>query len=224
MNVLIVGAGKSGVYLAEKLRGNHKLTIVESRVERAEYVAARMPDVRVVRGDGCEPSVLDRANAADADLVAALTGDDEDNLVVSFLAKTTHQVPMVFARTNHPKNEWMFTRTWGVDVAISTANVIYSLIEKEVSLGDVITLMALSAENMVIDELTLPTDAKAVGKTLAELALPKCAHIMAIISRGEVVVPRGDTVLAAGDEVLILSELGEEKRLRETFGVHMEPK
>jgi trk system potassium uptake protein TrkA len=224
MNVLIVGAGKSGIYLAEKLRANHKLTIIESRVERAEYTAARFPDVRVIRGDGCEPSVLDRANVAQADLVAALTGDDEDNLVVSFLAKTTHQVPMVFARTNHPKNEWLFTRQWGVDVAVSTANVIYSLIEKEVSLGDVITLMGLSAENMVIDELTLPGDAEAVGKSLAQLALPKRAHIMAIISEGEVVVPRGDTVLRAGDEVLILSEIGEETRLRATFGVHPEPR
>ena len=219
MNILIVGAGKSGVYLAEKLRGTHSLIMVESRVERAEYVAARMPNVRVIRGDGCEPSVLDRANAGHADLVAALTGDDEDNLVVSFLSKTTHSVPLVFARINHPKNEWMFTKQWGVDVAISTANVIYSLIEKEVSLGDVITLMGLSAENMVIDELTLTPDAEAVGKSLAQLALPKCAHIMAIISKGEVIVPRGDTVLSAGDEVLILSELGEEKVLRETFGV-----
>ena len=125
-----------------------------------------------------------RPGAAQADLVAALTGDDEDNLVVSFLCKTTHQVPMVFARTNHPKNEWMFTKTWGVDVAVSTAQVIYSLIEKEVSLGDVITLMALSAENMVIDEVTLPADAEAVGKKLSELAIPKCAHVMAIISDG----------------------------------------
>ncbi len=127
MNVLIVGAGKSGSYLAEKLRAAHSVTMVESRPERADYVAARMPDVKVVRGDGCEPSVLDQAGAAQADLVAALTGDDEDNLVVSFLVKTTHQVPMVFARTNHPKNEWMFTKTWGVDVAVSTAQVIYSL-------------------------------------------------------------------------------------------------
>jgi trk system potassium uptake protein TrkA len=172
-----------------------------------------------VRGDGCEPAVLDRAGVAEADLVAALTGDDEDNLVVSLLAKTTHRVPMVFARTNHPKNEWLFTRTWGVDVAISTANVICELVEKEVSLGDVITLMRLSAENMVIDELTLPPSADAVGKSLAELRLPKCA-LMAIISAGEVVVPRGDTVLSAGDEVLILSECGEERRLRATFGVH----
>ncbi|MDR3687297.1 MAG: NAD-binding protein [Coriobacteriia bacterium] len=220
MNIVIVGAGKSGVYLAEKLRAHHSLTLIEPRPDRAEYVAARMPDVRVVRGDGCEPSVLDRANVGHADLVAALTGDDEDNLVVSFLAKTTLKVPLVFARTNHPKNEWLFTKQWGVDVAISTANVIYNLIEKEVSLGDVITLMGLSAENMVIDELTLTADAKAVGKTLAELNLPKAAHIMAIISGGEIVVPRGDTLLGAGDEVLILSAIGEETRLRATFGVH----
>jgi trk system potassium uptake protein TrkA len=224
MNVLIVGSGKSGVYLAEKLRAKHSLTLIEVRPDRANYVAARMTDVNVVRGDGCEPSVLDRANVGHADLVAALTGDDEDNLVVSFLAKTTLQVPLVFARTNHPKNEWLFTKQWGVDVAISTANVIYNLIEKEVSLGDVITLMGLSTENMVIDELTLPADADAVGKTLAELNLPKAAHIMAIISGGEIVVPRGDTVLNTGDEVLILSAIGEEAGLRATFGVHTESK
>ena len=224
MNVLIVGAGKSGSFLAEKLRGDHQVTMVEMRPDRANYVSERMPGVRVVRGDGCEPGVLDQAGAATADLVAALTGDDEDNLVVSFLVKTTHQVPMVFARTNHPKNEWMFTKNWGVDVAVSTAQVIYSLIEKEVSLGDVITLMALSAENMVIDEVTLPADAEAVGKKLSELAIPKCAHVMAVISAGEVIVPRGDTVLSAGDEVLILSSCGEEANLRRTFGVRGELK
>jgi trk system potassium uptake protein TrkA len=222
MNVVIVGAGKSGSFLAEKLRPNHKVTLIEARVERAEYVAARMPDITVVRGDGCEPSVLDRAGVAHADLIASLTGDDEDNLVVSFLSKSTYQVPLVFARTNHPKNEWLFTKQWGVDVAVSTASVIYSLIDKEVSLGDVITLMGLSAENMVIDELALPADADAVGKKLSELHLPKCAHIMAIISNGEVVVPRGDTELRAGDDLLILSECGGETDLRRTFGVRTE--
>lgn len=224
MNVVIVGAGKSGSFLAEKLRPNHKVTLVEARVDRAEYVAARMPDVTIVRGDGCEPAVLERAGVAHADLIAALTGDDEDNLVVSFLAKTTYKVPMAFARTNHPKNEWLFTKQWGVDVAVSTASVIYSLIDKEVSLGDVITLMGLSAENMVIDELTLPADADAIGRKLSELHLPKSAHIMAIISEGEIVVPRGDTELHAGDDLLILSECGGETDLRRTFGVRSEPR
>ena len=101
---------------------------------------------------GSARSRRDRAR----DLVASLTGDDEDNLVVSFLAKNTYYVPLVFARTNHPKNEWMFTRMWGVDVAVSSASLIYSLVEKEVSLGDVIALMRLSTENMVIDEITFP--------------------------------------------------------------------
>jgi trk system potassium uptake protein TrkA len=219
VNVVIVGAGKTGVFLAEKLRARHDVTVIEVRPERADHIAARMPDVHVLRGDGCEPSVLDRANVGHADLVAALTGDDEDNLVVSFLAKKTHNVPMVFARTNHPNNEWMFTQQWGVDVGVSTASVIYSLIEKEVSLGDVITLLRLSAENMVIDALTLADTASAVGKSIAELDLPKCSHIMAIISRGGVVVPSGGTVLRAGDEVLILSECNEEAHLRRTFGV-----
>lgn len=222
MNVLIVGAGKSGTYLAEKLRSKHSVTLVESRADRVAFLAARMPDVRFVRGDGCEPTVLDRADAQDADLVAALTGDDEDNLVVSFLAKTTHQAPMVFARTNHPKNEWLFTRKWGVDVAVSTANVIADLVEKEVSLGDMITLMRLSAENMVVEELTLPEGASCIGRRLSDLSLPQCAHIMAIISAGEVVIPRGDTTLRAGDEVLILSACGEETSVLRCLGVYHE--
>lgn len=220
MNVLIVGAGNAGVFLAEKLRSGHSVTMIEARPERAELIAQRMPDIRMLRGDGCEPNVLDRANTGQADLVAALTGDDEDNLVVSFLAKTTHQVPLVFARTNHPKNEWLFTKRWGVDVAVSTASVIFSLIEKEVSLGDVVTLMGLSAEDLVIDELTLPADASAVGHSLAELDLPREAHVMAIISDGDVVVPRGSTLLHEGDELLILCRTGEETELREAFGAH----
>lgn len=220
MNVLIVGAGKSGIYLAEKLRGKHEITMVEIRPDRVDYLKRRNPQLRIVRGDGCEPSVLDRAGVAEADLVAALTGDDEDNLVVSFLAKTTHRVPMVFARTNHPKNEWMFTKAWGVDVAVSAATVIYNLVEKEVSLGDVIQLMGLSTENMVIDDIKLCEGAVAVGRRVGDLEMPGKAHIMAIVSPSrEVVVPHPDYVLSTGDEVLILSETGLETELRGTFGV-----
>jgi trk system potassium uptake protein TrkA len=132
MKVIIIGAGKSGIYLAEKLRQNHDLTVIEQRPDLAEHLGARVPGVRVIRGDGCEPAVLERAGARHTDLVAALTGDDEDNLVISYLAKTVYNVPHVFARTNHPKNEWLFTPKWGVDVAISAANVIHELIETEV--------------------------------------------------------------------------------------------
>lgn len=219
MNVLIVGGGKTGTYLAEKMRANNSVTLIEARPDRARYLAEHMPDVKVVRGDGCEPSVLDRAGTQEADLVAVLTGDDEDNVVVSFLAKTTHRVPLVFARTNHPKNEWLFTRAWGVDVAVSTANVIVDLVEKEVSLGDMITLLRLSADNMAIEQVTLPGDAGCIGKTLADINLPECAHIMAIISNRAIVVPRGNTTLNGGDEILVLSSCGKEKDVLRSLGI-----
>lgn len=218
MNVIIVGAGKSGTYLAQKLREKHRVTIVEVRPERAEYIAARMPDVIVVRGDGCEPTVLDKARIAETDLIAALTGDDEDNLVVSFLSKSTYRVPMVFARTNHPNNEWMFTRTWGVDVAVSTVGMIYTLVEKEMGIGHLITLMGLKSEDIVIDEISMSAGMPAVGKAINVLNLPRRTHIMAIVSAGEIVAPHGDTVLKAGDDVLILSHREEEAELRGVLG------
>jgi trk system potassium uptake protein TrkA len=132
MNVLIVGAGKAGIYLADRLRHDHDVTVIERRPEVADHLAARIPGVIVVRGDGNEPSVLERAGASGADLAAALTGSDEDNLVIALLFKRRHEVPIVIARTNHPNNEWLFTEEWGVDVAVSAATVLDSLIEAKV--------------------------------------------------------------------------------------------
>jgi trk system potassium uptake protein TrkA len=218
MNIIIVGAGKSGTYLAEKLREKHRITVVELDTSHVECMQSQMPDVRVIRGDGCEPSVLDRAGVAEADLVAALTGDDEDNLVVSFLSKHTHRVPMVFARTNHPHNEWMFTKTWGVDVAVSTVSMIFDLVEHEMGIGRLITLMGLKSEDVVIDEIALTGGMRATDKAIKNLGLPPRTHIMAIVSNANVVVPTGDTVLKAGDEVLILSHRGEEDALRAVLG------
>jgi trk system potassium uptake protein TrkA len=223
MKVFIVGAGKAGIYLAEKLRFEHDLTLIEQRPDRAAHLAARVPGVKVVRGDGCEPKVLERAGVADADLVAALTGDDEDNLVVSFLCKTSFGVPLVFARTNHPDNEWLFTREWGVDVAVSTGNLIASLIETQVSFGDIIEILRLRAGEMVIEQITLPEDAGSVGRRIADLGLPPSTRIVSITSGGRMVAPRGDTVLGVGDELLMVSESGAEQELRRAFGVEHTP-
>lgn len=132
MKVLIIGAGKAGIYLADKLRHDHTVTIVERRSDITDHLATRLPGVRVIRGDGCEPVVLEHAGASDTDLAAALTGSDEDNLVVALLFKHRHGVPLVLARTNHPNNEWLFNEEWGVDVAVSAASVLDSLIEAKV--------------------------------------------------------------------------------------------
>jgi trk system potassium uptake protein TrkA len=219
MQVVIIGAGKTGRYLAEKLKGQHAVTMIEQRLDVAEKLRAAMPSITVVHGDADEPSVLEYAGVAHADLLAALTGDDEDNLVASFLAKTEFGVPVVFARVNHPANEWMFDKEWGVDVAVSTASIIVSLVEKEVSLGDIVSLMTLKAENVAIEEVCLPADSPVVGKTLAEVTLPEETRIMAIISDGSVKIPQGDTPLAAGDRLLLLATLDRQDAMHEALGV-----
>jgi trk system potassium uptake protein TrkA len=131
MRIVIVGAGKSGAYLAEKLRREAEVTLVEQRLSKVEAIRHRMPEVEVIHGDGCEPAVLERAGISAVDFVAAATGDDEDNLVVSHLVKSSGSEAVVFARVNHPANEWLFTPEWGVDVAVGAAATMYMLVEQE---------------------------------------------------------------------------------------------
>lgn len=126
--ILIVGAGKSGAYLAERLRRTHAVTLVELREPKIELLRHRMPDVSIVHGDGCEPEVLDRAGASRAAFVAAATGDDEDNLVVCHLVKSVGSPATVVARINHPANEWLFTKDWGVDVPVGAAAGLYQAV------------------------------------------------------------------------------------------------
>jgi trk system potassium uptake protein len=219
MRIVIVGAGKSGLYLAQELKAEHDITLIESRYDRAEVVESMIPDVTVLHGDACEPEVLEHAEIGLADLTIAATGDDEDNLVVAMLAKH-FGTGKVFARINHPRNEWLFTKDFGVDVPVSSTSVMLSLVEKEVGFGDLVTLLRLQADNVSIEEITLPATAAAVGKSLAELSLPENSHIMAIINpETGLTVARGDTVLAAGDELLMFSDGQQEADIRASLGI-----
>lgn len=219
MQIVIVGGGKTGRFLAEKLRGTHEVTIIEQRLLEVESLRQGTPDVEVIHGDGCEPSVLEFAGLAHADLLAAMTGDDEDNLVASFLAKTEFSVPLVFARVNHPDNEWLFTRDWGVDVAVASASLIASLVQKEISLGDVVQLLLLQAENLVIEEVVLPAGSPVVGKSLAEVHMPEGTRIMAVIDDEGVTVAQGDTRLKVGDRVLLLASMEGQEEVNDMLGL-----
>jgi trk system potassium uptake protein TrkA len=219
MNIVIVGAGKSGLYLAQELKGEHEVTLIESRFDRANVVAAMMPDVHVVHGDACETDVLEHAQIGSAGLVIAATGDDEDNLVVAMLSKHFGS-EKVFARINHPKNEWLFTKEFGVDVPVSSTSMMLSLVEKEVGFGDLITLLRLQADNVSIEEIMLPPTASAVGKKLMDLALPENCHVMAIITpAGELTIANGDTQLSAGDELLLISDGERDDEVCRALGV-----
>jgi trk system potassium uptake protein TrkA len=218
--MIIVGAGKTGAFLAEKLHGDHDVTVVEQRRDRVEYVRSLVPEATVIEGDACEPDILETAGVEDVDLVAAVTGDDEDNLVVAMLAKL-YRAKTVYGRVNHPRNEWLFDDAWGVDVAVSSPQVLYGLIEKDIGFGDLVALLKLKAEGVYLEELTLPESATKIGKRLADIALPSNVNVMAILAAdGYIQAPRGDTPLVAGDQLLLLVEGGlEEAVIREAFGI-----
>ncbi|MBI5231442.1 MAG: TrkA family potassium uptake protein [Coriobacteriales bacterium] len=218
MRIAIVGAGKSGLFLAEELMHAHELTLIDYRYDHVERARVEYPDINVIHGDACEPEVLHFAEIGTQDLAIAVTGDDEDNLVVAMLSKH-FGTKTVFARINHPRNEWLFTKEWGVDVAVSSTAVMLSLVEKEIGLGDLVTLLRLQADNVEIEEIKLPSDAGVVGKRLAELSLPTGTHVMAILCEEGLRVASGDTLLAAGDELLIINQGVEEFAVREALGL-----
>lgn len=219
MLITIIGAGKAGTFLADRLWRSHDLTVIDQRPDRTERLRTRLPSINVIRGDAAEPTVLSKAVSGETDLVVAVTGDDEDNLVVATLSKH-YGAKSVFARVNHPENEWLFTKEWGVDIAVSSASILYNLVEKEVGIGDLITLMSLQAEGVTIEEVTLPRGASVIGQRLADIDMPAGTQIAAIISVGSgVVIPHGDTVLREGDELVLLSTCEQRAAVLRALGI-----
>lgn len=208
MRVVIAGAGSVGTFIAEDLaKAGHEVVIVEVDPARVAE-AARDGDITGltwVNADACEVSEFARAGVERADVVAAVTGDDEDNLVISLLAKQEFAVPRVLARVNNPKNEWMFTEMWGVDVSVSTPHLLTALVEEAVSVGSLVRLLSFEGGRARLSEATLTPDSPSAGRDLAELGFPRDSTVVAIVRDSHVIVPRGDTVLRSGDEVLVLT-------------------
>jgi len=204
MKVMIAGAGAVGTYIAEDLtRSGHEVLVFDTN---PELVAKLVPTVpyRLVTADACEVSSLQDGGVEDCDVVVAATGDDEDNLVISLLAKQEFAVPRVIARVNHPKNRWLFNEAWGVDVAVSTPHLITALVEEAVTVGSLVHLFQFVRGDARLVEVTLGATSPAIGRRVAELDLPRDAVVVAIVRSSQVVFPRGDTTLAEGDEVLAL--------------------
>jgi trk system potassium uptake protein len=215
MRVIVAGAGSVGVFLAEDLQtSGHEVLVVERDLELATRLPAEHPTVRWLTGDACEIGVLEEADAATADVVVAATGDDEDNLVISLLAKQEFAVPRVVARVNHPSNQWMFNETWGVDVSVSTPHLLSSLVAEAVSVGALVRLLQLDASGARLVEVTLSPGSPACGRAIAELGMPRNATIVAIVRSSNVVVPRGDSRMEPGDEVLALVTPDSEDEVR----------
>ena len=149
-------------------------------------------------------SDLAKADPQRADVVVAVTGDDEDNLVVSLLSKQEFGVPRVIARINNPDNEWMFNETWGVDVAVSAPHLLTALVEEAMSVGSLVRLLSFEGGQVRLSEVRLAESSPAAGKQIQDMGFPRDSTVVAVLRGDGVVVPRGDTQLAIGDEVLVL--------------------
>ncbi len=215
MRVVVTGAGAVGRHLASDLadRG-HTVTLIDQDPSVVQKVQEWAPNVAVVQGDACEPWVLEEAELKHAEVVVAATGDDEDNLVTSLLAKQEFAVPRVLARVNHPKNEWLFTEQWGVDAAVSPPHILTAMVEEAVTVGDLVRLIRLEGGRISIVEMTLPDRSPSVGRPLYELRLPPDSAVVAILRDGHVVIPQPETVFAPRDEVVALCSPGSEAGLR----------
>jgi trk system potassium uptake protein len=217
MRVAIAGAGAVGRSIAAELVENgHDVMLLE----RDENNLKRdiVPGAEWVLADACEVSSLEEAGLQNCDVMVAATGDDKANLVVSLLAKTEFAVNRVVARVSDPRNEWLFTEAWGVDVAVSTPRVLAALVEEAVSVGDLVRLMTFRQGQANLVELTLAPDADYVGRPVSDLALPRDAALVAVLRGGRVIVPTPDDPLEAGDELLFVANQDVETELRDALG------
>ncbi len=208
----IAGAGNVGTYIAADLKdAGHDVMVIEQDPDLVARLQGEVPVTWVV-GDACEVTTLDEAGIAQVDVMVAVTGDDEDNLVISLLAKQEFAVPRVVARVNHPRNQWLFNETWGVDVSVSTPHLLTALVEEAVSVGSLVRLLQFRDARLV--EVTLADDSPAVGAAISGLGVPRDATIVAVIRERHVIVPRGETEMLPGDEVLVLVTPDAEEKVK----------
>lgn len=218
MRVAIAGAGKVGRSIATELIGHgHEVLLIDP--EGATYRSDLAP-ARWLQADACEITALDEADLQSYQVVIAATGDDKVNLVISLLAKTEYGVPRVVARVNHPKNEWLFTEGWGVDVAVSTPRLLSALVEEAVSVGDVVRLMEFEQGDANLVELTLPEDSPVIGMRVGDVVMPADATLAAILRDRKVFAPSADDPLEVGDELLFVASEESEAQVQRVFSPH----
>jgi trk system potassium uptake protein TrkA len=212
MYIIIIGAGKIGFFLAKRLlQDKHTVSIIDSDKDRCEQVAREL-EVLVVNGDGCEPHILQEAGIERADVVAAVTGEDEDNLIICQLAKERFHIRRTVGRVNDPDNEHTFSEL-GIDVPVDATKIIAKIIEEEVSFSDFVNLMSFKRGKLTIVRVDLPSESPVIGKSVKDIRWPQDSVLVSILRGEEVIVPKGDTAFEPGDDLIALTLIGNEPQL-----------
>ncbi|MGD9528306.1 potassium channel family protein [Pseudonocardia sp.] len=216
MRVAIAGAGAVGRSIALELVPKHQVMLIER--ELSQIAPETVEAAEWVHADACELSSLEDADLESCDVVIAATGDDKVNLVVSLLAKTEFAVRRVVARVNDPRNEWLFTDNWGVDVAVSTPRLLAALVEEAVAVGDLVRLLTLRQGQANLVEVTLPEDTPLAGRPVRTLKLPADSALVTILRGGRVIVPSPDDAFEPADELLFVATTAVEEDIRAALG------
>ncbi len=207
MYVIIAGGGRTSTYLARTLLNqDHKVRVIEHRSKILTNLHHELPTEVIIEGNPLDLSILKYAETETAQVFASVTTNDEDNLVLCEIARTEFKVNRTIARVNNPRHAWLFNQTFGVDVPVNQAEIISGLIEEQMSMGDMMTLLKLRKGNYALVEEKIPPGAMAIGVAIKDLNLPEQCVLAAIFRNGEVVVPHGNTVFQVGDEVLAITD------------------
>ena len=219
MFILIAGGGRTAAQLATLLvRQNHQVRLIEHRREVLACLHRELPTEVIYEGKPTDPQLLEQAGIREAQVLAACTGSDVENLVLCFFGRTRYHVPRTIARINNPRNAWLFDQKFHVDIALNQADILAALIEEEMALGDMMILLRLRRGRYSLVQEKVHEAARAVGVALKDLPLPPNSVIAAILRREEIHIPRGITQFQAGDEVLAIVDREAAEEFSRIFG------
>jgi trk system potassium uptake protein TrkA len=205
MYVIVVGGGNTGSQLAKfLLNANHKVCVIEERPAVLRKLEVEIPQDFILTGDGSSPAVLEKANIQTAQVLAAVTGSDETNLVITSLGRFEFNVPRIIGRINNSKNAWLFTPEMGVDVSLNQAEILSRLCAEEMSFGDMMTMLKIRRGKYSIVEEKIAPNTPVIGMAIKDISFPNNCVISGIIRHGDLVLPRGATIIEEGDEILAL--------------------
>jgi trk/ktr system potassium uptake protein len=218
MLILIVGGGRTGTQLATLLmEQGHTVRLIEWRQEILSRLHHELPTEVIFHGKPIDPVALEQAGIKEADVLAAVTTSDQENLTLCYFAKQIYHVRRTIARVNNPRDAWLFDEKFHVDVAVNQAELISRLIEEEMAMGSMMTLMKLKEGDYSLIEEHIVEGASAIGVQIKDLGLPEHVVIAAIIRKGEIIVPRGITSFETGDEVLLFSDSEGADKIKNLF-------